>query len=161
CVIVIQKTSHNNTVLRCKARSASQLDAFVASPPNLLFVALVLYEFVIADVHYHMSTFGEAETNYNRHITRVTIYRLLKHLYISVGLIGTGIDCFASYCLSKQGKMGINVGGYRFRFNGCARNGKIRWRCSRGPWCKAALHTYRGRIVYIQSTHNCGPKPPS
>ncbi|CAK1543860.1 unnamed protein product [Leptosia nina] len=74
-------------------------------------------------------------------------------------MIGTGIDCFASYCLSKQGKMGINVGGYRFRFNGCARNGKIRWRCSRGPWCKAALHTYRGRIVYIQGTHNCGPKP--
>ncbi|CAH0723929.1 unnamed protein product, partial [Brenthis ino] len=80
---------------------------------------------------------------------------------MDVGLIGTGIDCFASYCLSKQGKMGINVGGYRFRFNGCARNGKIRWRCSRGPWCKAALHTYRGRIVYIQSAHNCGPKPPS
>ncbi|CAH2040242.1 unnamed protein product, partial [Iphiclides podalirius] len=77
-----------------------------------------------------------------------------------MGLIGAGIDCFASYCLSKQGKMGINVDGYRFRFNGCARNGKIRWRCSRGPWCKAALHTYRGRIVYIQSTHNCGPRPP-
>ncbi|GBP52291.1 hypothetical protein EVAR_9203_1 [Eumeta japonica] len=77
------------------------------------------------------------------------------------GLIGTGIDCFASYCLSKQGKMGINVGGYRFRFNGCARNGKVRWRCSRGPWCKAALHTFRGRIVYIQSNHNCGPKPPA
>ncbi|CAG9580016.1 unnamed protein product [Danaus chrysippus] len=76
-------------------------------------------------------------------------------------LVGTGVDCFASYCLSKQGKMGITLGGYRFRFNGCARNGKIRWRCSRGPWCKAALHTYRGRIVYIQSTHNCGPKPPT
>ncbi|KAJ2947337.1 hypothetical protein O0L34_g17058 [Tuta absoluta] len=78
----------------------------------------------------------------------------------TVGLIGSGMDCFASYCLSKQGKMGINVGGYRFRFNGCARNGKIRWRCSRGPWCKAALHTYKGRVVYIQSLHNCGPKPP-
>lgn len=82
------------------------------------------------------------------------------YYFVTVGLIGTGLDCFASYCLSKQGKMGINVGGYRFRFNGCARNGKIRWRCSRGPWCKAALHTFRGRIVYIQSTHNCGPKPP-
>lgn len=80
-------------------------------------------------------------------------------LVVTVGISGTG--CFASYCLSKQGKMGINVGGYRFRFNGCARNGKVRWRCSRGPWCKAALHTFRGRIVYIQSTHNCGPKPPA
>ncbi|XP_052739962.1 uncharacterized protein LOC128198451 [Bicyclus anynana] len=89
------------------------------------------------------------------------IIKTEENLFHSFGLIGTGIDCFASYCLSKQGKMGINVGGYRFRFNGCARNGKIRWRCSRGPWCKAALHTYRGRIVYIQSTHNCGPKPPS
>ncbi|KAI5646669.1 FLYWCH zinc finger domain-containing protein [Phthorimaea operculella] len=85
---------------------------------------------------------------------------LIFSLYVSLGLIGSGMDCFASYCLSKQGKMGINVGGYRFRFNGCARNGKIRWRCSRGPWCKAALHTYKGRVVYIQSLHNCGPKPP-
>ncbi|XP_045767646.1 uncharacterized protein LOC123868967 [Maniola jurtina] len=158
---MFQKMSHDNAILGRDTGSAAQLDSFVASPSNLLLVALVLYEFVITYMHHHMPTLGEAEPNCKKNIRLNNIRRFFIQLYVAVGLIGTGIDCFASYCLSKQGKMGINVGGYRFRFNGCARNGKIRWRCSRGPWCKAALHTYRGRIVYIQSTHNCGPKPPS
>ncbi|XP_072949829.1 uncharacterized protein [Epargyreus clarus] len=136
----------DNTVVCGDARLAAELDPLVASPPDLVLVGLVFDELVGTDVNDEVTTVRHQNCNM---------------VSFAVGLIGTGIDCFASYCLSKQGKMGINVGGYRFRFNGCARNGKIRWRCSRGPWCKAALHTYRGRIVYIQSTHNCGPKPPA
>ncbi|KPJ13103.1 hypothetical protein RR48_05212 [Papilio machaon] len=140
-VIVIQEGPDNKRVEGGDAGATAELDAAAAGPAHLIAIPFVLDELVSPDVHHHVPTARQPEANF--------------------GLIGTGIDCFASYCLSKQGKMGINVGGYRFRFNGCARNGKIRWRCSRGPWCKAALHTYRGRIVYIQSTHNCGPKPPT
>ncbi|XP_039750429.1 protein tramtrack, beta isoform isoform X27 [Pararge aegeria] len=60
------------------------------------------------------------------------------------------------YCLSKRGKPAIEVGAHRFCFNGRAASGKVWWRCSRNPRCRAAVHTFGLRVVQMNSAHTCG-----
>lgn len=64
-VVVFQERSYNDAVVRSKARSAAQLDAFVTSPSNFLLITFVFNELVVPNVHDEVTTVGETKANCN------------------------------------------------------------------------------------------------
>lgn len=58
---MVQEGSDDDAVVRCDAGLAAELDPLAACPADLLLVALVLYELVVADVHHHVAAVRQAE----------------------------------------------------------------------------------------------------